>query len=131
LQSWYGVGQSLLMLPQDMIGAFFENLPIFSHYKKHRSHSPQHLRELLYKHSRYRSHRAGVLRLLRQFGFTINHSLAAVLALLLATTHLHYTQNMMENNYIFLLTVTGFCSNTNGSALAAGARSSSAQELSD
>ncbi len=31
-----------------------------------------------------------------------------VLALLLSTTHLHYTQNMMENNYIFLLTLTGF-----------------------
>ena len=31
-----------------------------------------------------------------------------MLALLLATTHLHYTQNMMENNYIFLLTLTGF-----------------------
>ena len=30
-----------------------------------------------------------------------------VLALLLATTHLHYTQNMMENNYIFLLTLAG------------------------
>jgi hypothetical protein len=33
---------------------------------------------------------------------------AGVLALLLATTHLHYTQNLMENNYIFLLTLTGF-----------------------
>ena len=33
---------------------------------------------------------------------------SGVLALLLATTHLHYTQNMMENNYIFLLTLTGF-----------------------
>ena len=31
-----------------------------------------------------------------------------MLALLLATTHLHYTQNMMENNYIFLLTMVGF-----------------------
>jgi hypothetical protein len=28
--------------------------------------------------------------------------------LLFATTHLHYTQNMMENNYILLLTMTGF-----------------------
>jgi hypothetical protein len=31
-----------------------------------------------------------------------------VLALLFSTTHLHYTQNMMENNYIFLLTLAGF-----------------------
>ncbi len=34
--------------------------------------------------------------------------MAGVLAFLLATTHLHYTQNMMENNYICLLTLTGF-----------------------
>jgi hypothetical protein len=30
------------------------------------------------------------------------------LALMFCTTHLHYTQNMMENNYIMLLTLTGF-----------------------
>jgi len=29
------------------------------------------------------------------------------MALLFCTTHLHYTQNMMENNYIMLLTLTG------------------------
>jgi hypothetical protein len=33
---------------------------------------------------------------------------AGVLALLFCTTHLHYTQNMMENNYILLLTLAGF-----------------------
>src|SRR6516225_9672686 len=47
-------------------------------------------------------------RFLRQLKFGVKHSVAGVLALLLATTHLHYTQNMMENNYIFLLTLTGF-----------------------
>jgi hypothetical protein len=31
-----------------------------------------------------------------------------VLALMLCTTHLHYTQNMQENNYIMVLTLTGF-----------------------
>ena len=34
--------------------------------------------------------------------------IVGVLALLFCTTHLHYTQNMMENNYIMLLTLTGF-----------------------
>ena len=34
-------------------------------------------------------------------------AVAGVLALLFCTTHLHYTQNMMENNYILLLTLTG------------------------
>ena len=32
-----------------------------------------------------------------------------MLALLFATTHLHYSQNMSENNYILLLTLTGIC----------------------
>jgi len=37
----------------------------------------------------------------------VKPAVAGVLALLLLTTHLHYTQNMMENNYIFLLTLSG------------------------
>jgi hypothetical protein len=41
-------------------------------------------------------------------GFSQAHTVAGVLALLLCTTHLHYTQNLMENNYIFLLTLSGF-----------------------
>src|ERR1700749_1302068 len=33
LQSWYGIGQSLLMLPQDIIGTGIENLGLFAGYK--------------------------------------------------------------------------------------------------
>jgi hypothetical protein len=108
LQSWYGIGQSLLMLPQDMIGTFIENLSIFGHYKN----TDPTVRNI------FVSFTTNILvsvltalvcfRLLRQFEFTVNHAVVGVLALLLATTHLHYTQNMMENNYIFLLTITGF-----------------------
>ena len=47
-------------------------------------------------------------RLLGQLGFNVSQSVAGVLALLFCTTHLHYTQNMMENNYILLLTLIGF-----------------------
>ena len=47
-------------------------------------------------------------RLLSQLRFSVKESVAGVLALLFCTTHLHYTQNMMENNYIMLLTLTGF-----------------------
>ena len=47
-------------------------------------------------------------RFLRQLNFTVKQAACGVLALLLATTHLHYTQNLMENNYIFLLTLAGF-----------------------
>ena len=108
LQSWYGIGQSLLMLPADIIGAGIENLSIFAHYKN----TDPTVRNI------FVSYTTNVLvavltalvcfRLLRQFGFSIKHSVLGVLALLIATTHLHYTQNMMENNYIFLLTAAGF-----------------------
>ena len=47
-------------------------------------------------------------RLLRQLRFTVNEAVAGVLALMFCTTHLHYTQNMQENNYIMLLTLAGF-----------------------
>ncbi len=47
-------------------------------------------------------------RLLRQLRFSVRESVLGVLALMFCTTHLHYTQNMMENNYIMLLTLTGF-----------------------
>ena len=59
----------------------------------------------------------------------MNHSLAGVLALLLATTHLHYTQNMMENNYIFLLTLIGFSFESDWCAPAAAERCSLALHL--
>ena len=47
-------------------------------------------------------------RFLRQLKFGERNRSAGVLALLFCTTHLHYTQNMMENNYIMLLTLVGF-----------------------
>jgi hypothetical protein len=47
-------------------------------------------------------------RLLRQLRFEVRESVWGVLALLFCTTHLHYTQNMQENNYIMLLTLVGF-----------------------
>lgn len=108
LQSWYGIGQSLLMLPQDILGTYLANLPLFDNY----GDTDPSVRDIVV------TYLTNILvtvltslvcfRLLRQFRFSVNHSIASVLALLIATTHLHYTQNMMENNYIFLLTLTGF-----------------------
>jgi len=107
LQSWYGIGQSLLMLPADVIGTYFERIPVFANYN---GNDPS-VRNILVSFST--NILISVLtslicfRFLRQLGFNVRHAVAGVLALLLATTHLHYTQNMMENNYIFLLTLTG------------------------
>ena len=47
------------------------------------------------------------LEFLELLGFSRQQSTAGMLALICATTHLHYAQNMQENNYIFLLTLTG------------------------
>ncbi len=48
-------------------------------------------------------------RFLRRLEFTVNQALAGALTLLFGTTFLHYTQNLMENNFLLLLTLTGVC----------------------
>lgn len=105
--SWYGIGQSLLMLPADLAGTWIAHWRIFSEYEDDPA-----VRSIIV------SYGTNVLvnvltaliafRLLRQLRFTVNQAVAGVLALLFFTTHLHYTQNMQENNYIMLLTLTGF-----------------------
>jgi hypothetical protein len=109
LQTWYGIGQSLLMLPFDIAGTYIERLPVFADYN---GVDPS-VRNIVV------SYGVNILlnvltalvcfRFLRRFNFSIGQSAAGVLALLLLTTHLHFTQNMMENNYICLLTMAGFC----------------------
>ncbi|MFZ0792248.1 MAG: hypothetical protein WAM65_00675 [Candidatus Korobacteraceae bacterium] len=107
LESWYGVGQSLLLLPADIVGTYIERLPVFANYNG----TDPSVKNI------FVSYTINILvtvltalicfRFLRQLNFGVEDSVAGVLALLLLTTHLHYTQNMMENNYIFLLTLTG------------------------
>jgi len=107
LYSSYGIGQSLLMLPADLVGTWIERRPIFSDY----GDDPA-VRSIVVSYTT--SILLNVLtalvafRLLGQLGFSTKESVAGVLALMFCTTHLHYTQNMMENNYIMLLTLTGF-----------------------
>lgn len=107
LYSWYGIGQSLLMLPADLVGTWIARWQMFSGY----GDDPA-VRSIVVSYST--NILVNVLtalvgfRLLRQLRFTVRESVLGVLALMLCTTHLHYTQNMMENNYIMLLTLTGF-----------------------
>src|ERR1700678_2351728 len=109
LQSWYGIGQSLLMLPADIVGTGIEHLPVFTSYY---GNDPG-VRSIIVSYST--SILVTVLtalvcfRFLRQLNFDKRQAIGGTLALLLLTTHLHYTQNLMENNYIFLLTLAGFC----------------------
>jgi hypothetical protein len=107
IYSWYGIGQSLLMLPADLVATWISHFPIFSEYEDDPA-----VRTIIVGYST--SILINVLtvlvafRLLRQLRFTANEAIVGVLALLFCTTHLHYTQNMQENNYIMLLTLTGF-----------------------
>jgi len=107
LYSWYGIGQSLLMLPSDLVGTWIAHWPIFSKYEDDPS-----VRSIVVSYST--SILVNVFtaliafRFLRQLRFGMKESIAGVLALMFCTTQLHYTQNMMENNYILLLTLTGF-----------------------
>src|SRR5271165_7113168 len=106
LYAYYGIGQSLLMLPADIVGTHLAQLPAFASYDVDPgvrsivvSYSTNILINVLTALVCFR-----FLRLLR---FTTRQSVAGVLALLFCTTHLHYAQNMMENNYIMLLTLAG------------------------
>jgi hypothetical protein len=109
LYDWYGIGQPLLLLPFDIVGTGIAKLPIFADY----GDNDPTVRNIFVTYSV--NALINVLtalvcfRFLLLLGFDISQSIAGVLALLFCTTHLHYTQNMMENNYIFLLTMTGFC----------------------
>ncbi len=107
LYSWYGIGQSLLMLPSDFLGTWIAHWPIFSEYEDDpsvRSIVVSYLTSILVNVFTA----LAAFRFLRQLRFGMKESVAGVLALMFCTTHLHYTQNMMENNYIMLLTLTGF-----------------------
>ncbi|MFT4114440.1 hypothetical protein [Silvibacterium sp.] len=107
LQSWYGIGQSLLMLPADLVGTGIAQLPLLRGYTDDPS-----IRNIVVSYST--SMLLAVLtallcfRFLVQLRFSPRQAMLGTLALMLCTTHLHYTQNLMENNYIFLLTLAGF-----------------------
>ena len=107
LYSWYGIGQSLLMLPSDMAGTWIAHWEIFAGY----GDDPA-VRSIVVSYST--SILVNVLtalvsfRLLRQLRFSVREAVLGVLALMFCTTHLHYTQNLMENNYIMLLALAGF-----------------------
>jgi hypothetical protein len=110
LYASYGIGQSLLMLPADLAGTAASRLPLSRNYVAAESDptvrsivvsiSTNILINLLTALSAY--------HLLVLLGFNLRQSIAGVLGLLCATTHLHYAQNLTENNYIVLLTVAGF-----------------------
>src|SRR5215472_880336 len=108
LYDWYGIGQPLLLLPFDIVGTGIAKLPLFANY----GDTDPTVRNIFVAFT------VNILinvltalvgyRLLVLLGFDMTQAIAGVFALLFWTTHLHYTQNLMENNYIQLLSLTGF-----------------------
>ncbi len=107
IYSWYGMGQSLLMLPADIAGTWLERLPVFANYHD----VDPTVRDIFVSITTNCLLAAltvlAAYRLLRQLAFSVREAAAGVLALFFATTHLHYAQNMSENDYILLLALTG------------------------
>jgi hypothetical protein len=109
IYAWYGMGQSLLMLPSDIVGTYLEHMPRFAGFS---DHDPG-IRAILVSYS------VNIplcvltvlvcFRFLRLLEFTANQAVAGSLALLFGTTFLLYTQNMVENNFILMLTLIGMC----------------------
>ena len=95
------------MFPSDVLGTYVDSLPVFAKYQG----TDPTVRDIIVSFS------TNILvclltclvcfRFLGLLDFTTNQRIAGVLALLFGTTFLHYTQNMMENNYIALLTFSG------------------------
>jgi hypothetical protein len=106
IYSWYGIGQSLLMLPFDIVATGIARLPIFSGYEDDPA-----VRSIVVSYSTniFLNVLTALIafRFLRQLSFSVKEATLGVLALMFCTTHLHYTQNMQENNYIMLLTLAG------------------------
>ena len=110
LYASYGIGQSLLMLPADLAGTAASRLPWWRRYVE--SEADPAIRSIFVSIS------INILlsvltalaayHLLGLLGFFIQERIAGALGLLCATTHLHYAQNMTENNFLLLLTITGF-----------------------
>jgi hypothetical protein len=107
LYDWYGIGQPLLLLPIDVIGTWLENRSIFDDYRS--DPTVRNIFVVCVTNILISVLTALICyRFLLELGFDVFAAVGGVLALLFCTTHLHYTQNMMENNYIFLLTLSGF-----------------------
>jgi len=109
LYDWYGLGQPLLLLPFDVVGTYIAKLPIFQDYGNDTDPTVRNI-FVTYAVNILINVLTAVIcyRLLILLGFPPLEAIAGVLALLFSTTHLHYTQNTMENNYIQLLSLTGF-----------------------
>jgi hypothetical protein len=101
LQAWYGMGQSIVMLPGDMIGTGLSQA--FPEERR------DEIRKLIVGLSTFPLLSAlGILTafaLLKELGFEERHACLAALGLLTLTSDFHYAQWPQENNLLLLITL--------------------------
>jgi hypothetical protein len=107
LYNWFGMGQSLVMLPGDILAR--TAIGFVSRFRE----PPAWFQEqtvVTYITSTLICVLAILVcyHFLSILGFTETQSILGAGSLLLGTTFLHYTQNMQENNLLLLLTLSGF-----------------------
>src|SRR5260370_26857462 len=96
LYAWYGIGQSLLLLPSDLVGSAATHLPLWSNYAS--TQEDPSIRSIIARIST--NILVNVLtafaafHLLGLLGFSTLESVAGTLALLSPTPHLHSPQNI-------------------------------------
>ncbi len=102
LRAWYGIGQSLLLLPADLAATAAASLlaPALPPGPEARTRARLLLVALLYALPVNALAVAAAFALLLEFGFTPALSAAGALSLLYATTFLQYVQNSQENNLL-------------------------------
>jgi hypothetical protein len=108
IYAWYGMGQSVLMLPFDIIATKLIHL---TGGDARNEEKESVLRRVIVSYMT--STLVCILailacfRFLRLLEFSTAQAVAGCLTLLFGTTFLHYTQNLAENNYMLLLTLVG------------------------
>jgi hypothetical protein len=110
LQAWYGMGQSLLMLPADVIATVLVDKIPFLKETDRRENGLVRRALVAYQISSLVCMVGVVVSFffLELMGFSVNQAIAGALTLLFATTFLHYTQVAQENNFTLVMSLLGF-----------------------
>ena len=107
LSYWYGMGQSIFMLPGDIIAANLVSL-----LQMQQTQAGELLRQHLTTGLTFAPISALAITIgfliLIELGFALLYSALGALSLLFGTTFLYYTQQHQENSQILLLVLTGY-----------------------
>jgi uncharacterized protein (DUF934 family) len=98
----YGIGQSLLMLPADIVVTYLNRLSIFAHFAAHDPDIRAIVGQLRHQYRYLRACGTGLFSLSPAPRIQPKRVRCRRISLFFGTAFLHYTQNLMENNFILL-----------------------------